>query len=498
MKFGIYRPYSEQELRHPPPAMPPLHLPPRFLLPSGTTRRGLLHFCRNYSASSSPRPSPTDKIFIALSSGIDSTVTTSLLLRHHPRENLHPIYLANWEPSQHPTSSAPKLGPYGKPLSADAASPQPEKQKCVDREFSRVQQICEHFGLPNKPLRLSFEKEYWNDVFEPMLNAYASGVTPNPDIGCNREVKFGALAKTLSDMAGGRNWWLATGHYARADAAGRLYRSADKRKDQTYFLSTVTAEVLKHCLFPLGAEGLLKTEVKEQAKKLAVPGWREGEETGESFGLCFVEPAGGRNSGFRRFLGEYLQPDPGYFVVGESRESWPSGEKINMPSAGSVVGTHEGLWHATIGEKARLELPQGLPMFQGRWFVSRKDRRRNTIEIVKGGDNRALFSKSMVIDDWYWHGNDAEAAATRHQPRPAETAEGETWEKGLVTQFRHMQRPIRVREVRVLGEGRKMGTKRIMISFDTPQKSVAEGQNAALWDGERCLGGGVIEEMEAV
>jgi len=392
----------------------------------------------------------------------------------------------------------PKLGPYGKPLPADAAPSKPEKQKCVDREFARVQQICEHFALPNKPLRLSFEKEYWHDVFEPMLNAYASGVTPNPDVGCNREVKFGALAKRLGAMAAGQNWWLATGHYARVDAAGRLCRSADKRKDQTYFLSTVSAEVLKRCLFPLGTEGLLKTEVKERAKQLAAPGWREGEETGESFGLCFVEPTGGRNSGFRKFLGEYLQPDPGDFVVGESQESWPSGGKIKMPNPGTVVGKHMGLWHATVGEKAHLELPQASPMYQGRWFVSRKDRRRNIIEIVKGGDNRALFSKSMVADDWHWLGNGAERAATRHQPPRAEMAEGEVWEKGLVTQFRHMQRPVRVREVRVLGEGSELGTKRIRIWFHSPQKSVAEGQNAALWDGERCLGGGVIEGIEGV
>ena len=372
------------------------------------------------------------------------------------------------------------------------------EHKCVDREFSRVQQICEHFALPNKPLRLRFEKEYWNDVFEPMLNAYASGVTPNPDVGCNREVKFGALAKRLRDMARGEKWWLATGHYARVDTAGRLYRSADKRKDQTYFLSTVQVGVLKHCLFPLGAEALLKAEVKERARELAVPGWREGEETGESFGLCFVQPAGGRNSGFRRFLGEYLQPDPGEFVVGESQEAWPSGEKINMPYPGTVVGRHEGLWHATVGEKAHLELPQASPMYQGRWFVSRKDRRRNIIEIVKGGDNRALFSKSMVVDDWRWLGDDAEGAATRQQPWRAEMAEGGAWEEGLVIQFRHMQRPIRVREVRMLGEGREVGTKRIRIWFDMPQKSVAEGQAAALWDGERCLGGGAIEVIEGV
>jgi tRNA (5-methylaminomethyl-2-thiouridylate)-methyltransferase len=357
-----------------------------------------------------------------------------------------------------------------------------------------VREICEHLRLPNEPRLLTFEKEYWTDVFSPMLSGYERGETPNPDVSCNREIKFGALARRL-----GEEGWLATGHYARV-SGGRLLRSRDRGKDQTYFLSTVPAEVLRRCIFPIGERGLLKSQVKEMARALEVPGWREGDMTRESFGLCFVEPAGGRNSGFRRFLGEYLPPTPGDVVVGESRETWPNGEEILMPPPGTVIGRHQGLWHATVGEKAHLQLPQGSREFQGRWYVSRKDAEKNRIEVVKGGDNRALFSCAMVVGDWRWLGEDAEGVATRERGELQGTADvgGGVWEPGLVAQFRHLQKPLKVKTVTVLGDGKEEGTRRVNIAFETPQKAVTIGQSAAMWDGERCLGGGVIEDIEGV
>ncbi|KAA8903042.1 tRNA-specific 2-thiouridylase [Sphaerosporella brunnea] len=472
-------------------------LPPHFL-PSFTRHVSVRH----HSVATGPLPG--DKIFVALSSGLDSTVSASLLLRSHPPENLYPIYLQNWAPSQHPPPAAAALGPFGKPLAPNTETSskpgQQQQPKCIDREFARVREICAHLRLPNEPRLLQFEKEYWNDVFAPMLSSYEKGDTPNPDVGCNREIKFGALARRIgAEIAGGERWWLATGHYARA-VGGRLLRSGDPGKDQTYFLSTVPAEVLQRCVFPLGDAGLVKSQVKEIARKLEVPGWREGEMTRESFGLCFVEPAGGRNSGFRRFLGEYLPPAPGNIVVGESRETWPDGAPILMPPPGTVVAKHEGLWHATVGEKAHLQLPQGSLAFQGRWYVSRKNPEKNQIEVVKGGNNRALFSRAMAVGDWRWLGDDAEKIATAKRPdeAPAAPAGGSVWEPGLVAQFRHLQKPLKVKAVTVLGDGKGPGTRRVSIVFDTPQKAVTVGQSAAMWDGERCLGGGVIDDTEPV
>lgn len=429
---------------------------------------------------------------MALSSGVDSAVAAALLRERHPAEHIHPIYLANWSPDQNPSppSAAPRRGPYGKCIPAAAAtatsSGAETGTKCIDREFNRVTQICRHLDL-RPPTLLRLEKEYWHDVFAPMLAAYACGLTPNPDVACNRFVKFGALADRLDALfsgagsggaaaddgrAGGRRrWWLATGHYARVSPDGAaLMRSADAAKDQTYFLATIPARMLARCIFPLGDAALTKCQVVARAAALQVPGWRPGEHTPESFGLCFVEPAGG----FRRFLDDFLPAQPGCIVVGRERRQWPSGTEVAMPPAGTDVGTHGGLWHATVGEKARLQLPQAEPAFCGRWYVSRKYVDRNAIEVVKGPNNYALFTTAMVVGEWRWLGPDA----PRLLFSPAR----------LLVQFRHMQRPLPVERVDVRGGGDQ-----VYIAFDAPQKAVACGQSAALWAGERCLGGGVIE-----
>jgi tRNA-specific 2-thiouridylase len=129
--------------------------------------------------------------------------------------------------------------------------------------------------------------------------------------------------------------------------------------------------------------------------------------------------------------------------------------------------------------------------------VGAKDLEKNQIEVVKGSDNWALFSKEMVVGTWRWLGNNAEDVALR-APRLPEGADGALWERGLVAQFRHMQRPVRVKEMEVLGDGEEAGTRTIRIVFEMPQKAVTAGQSAVLWDGERCLGGGVIEETRGL
>ena len=380
-----------------------------------------------------------------------------------------------------------RRGPYGKCIpaatEAEAGPGSRSGTKCIDREFHRVTQICRHLDL-RPPTLLRLEKEYWHDVFTPMLAAYARGLTPNPDVACNRFIKFGALAGRLDALfsggcdaaddgraGGARKWWLATGHYARVSPDGAaLMRSADPAKDQTYFLATIPARTLARCIFPLGDAALTKRQVVARAAALHVPGWRPGEHTPESFGLCFVEPGGG----FRRFLDDFLPARPGRIVVGGERRQWPSGAEVAMPPAGTDVGPHGGLWHATVGEKARLQLPQADPAFHGRWYVSRKHVSHNAIEVVKGPNNRALFSAAMVVGEWRWLGRDAPRLL--HSPA------------GLLTQFRHMQRPLPVGRVDMRGGGGE-----VHIAFAAPQRAVACGQSAALWAGKRCLGGGVIE-----
>jgi tRNA (5-methylaminomethyl-2-thiouridylate)-methyltransferase len=383
-------------------------------------------------------------------------------------------------------------------------------QTCTDREFSRVQNICKHLGLPNSPLFLSFEKEYWTDVFAPMIESYRLGLTPNPDVVCNRAVKFGAVISRLNELSGGFPWRLATGHYARVAQlrdGGELHllRSSDVRKDQTYFLSTLDPAVLSRCLFPLGIHRLTKSEVKDRALMLAAPGWRKGEHTPESFGLCFVGQKGGRNSGFRRFLAEFLPPEPGEIVVGPWKGLWPPSKrkesKLRLPDKGKIVGSHTGLWHATIGEKAHLQLDQGNREFYGRWYVARKDLGKNQIVVVKGENNRLLYSSSMIVGNWRWLNTDAEAAAlnVQHKQNEHDFESPAIWETGLRTQFRHAQKPVKVVSVTALcGNDKETKTKTVEIVFEEPQRAVSEGQSAALWLGVRCLGGGVIKDVKGV
>ncbi|PWW72904.1 5-methylaminomethyl-2-thiouridylate-methyltransferase [Tuber magnatum] len=411
-----------------------------------------------------------------MSSGVDSSVAAALLVRSgHPRENLLPFYMVNWSPAAGP-------GPLPPPPSA-----------CTEREYNDVKNVCNALGLP-EPIYMNLEREYWCEVFLPMLDMYRCGRTPNPDVGCNRHIKFGAVIERLRDEFHRRDgdggvtemeskWWLATGHYAHVlchipTKASHLLRSIDLNKDQTFYLSTVRRDVLSRLLFPLGSHKLSKPAVKSLARALFLPGWRPGQtERPESMGLCFVEPAGGKGqTGFRRFLSEYLEPEPG--------------DGTCAPE-GAIVGRHAGLWHATIGERARFQLPQGSPEYQGRWYVSRKNKELNTLEIVRGQDNARLYGKGMVVEKWRWLGDDA-ADIAREQP----ASNG----RGLVAQFRHRQIPLKVSGVeQPEGSGHQSCFEEneppeLRIIFDSPAMAIAPGQSAALWFGDRCLGGGVIRD----
>lgn len=361
----------------------------------------------------------------------------------------------------------------------------------------------------SEPLVLNLERDYWTEVFEPMLDGYWKGVTPNPDVACNREIKFGPpMMKLVEDLAGkeidlnsahGRpRWWIATGHYARttkAEADGgeevRLLRAPNAGgKDQTYFLSQVSPSALSRCFFPLGHFGLSKPEVKDLAKRLDIPGWREDEPNGpvkESMGLCFVEPKHlGRNAGFRRFLGEFLEAEKGPIKIDEFRGYYyadlakkPKVPPPAWPRKGLEVGKHEGLWQATVGEKAHLELPQGNRAFQGRWYVSRKDRETGEMWVVRGQESAQLWARKVKVGGWRW--------AVDEEVR-GKVLEGEVKVGG---QFRHGMAEVGVKV-------RRWEEKGLVVEFEDPQKAVAEGQVLALWWGEMCLGSGVVEGVETV
>ncbi|WFD34350.1 tRNA-5-taurinomethyluridine 2-sulfurtransferase [Malassezia cuniculi] len=283
------------------------------------------------------------------------------------------VYMRNWSTLDESGSMVPGSG------GAEGC----EWQK----EWADVQKVCRQLG--NMPVELvNLSREYWIDVFEPALSLWADGVTPNPDVACNRHIKFGALLDRIHTP------WLATGHYARIRRSSdmrraALLRAADASKDQSYYLSSVREDALVRSVFPLG--DYLKSDVRALARKHALP----TAENSESMGLCFVGERGGRR-GFARFLDGYVEGSPGNIIV----------------PGGRVIGQHTGLHAYTVGQRARVS---GLGE---RYFVARKDRARNEITVVPGSTHPMLECTSLTSHAFSWISRDVALACLCTWTRP--------------------------------------------------------------------------------
>lgn len=315
---------------------------------------------------------------------------------------------------------------------------------------------------------IDLSREYWHRVFEPSLKAWELGVTPNPDVWCNREIKFGALLERLSIFTQTpNNTWFATGHYARKSWSSptspdkpprpKLLSAADHNKDQSYYLSSISEKGLRDALFPL--QNLNKPQVRELAKKYRLP----TADRAESMGLCFV----GEKAQFDHFLSSYLPSNPG---------------PIMDLTTNKEIGKHAGLWTYTIGERAKIG---GMLM---KMFVAKKDMRKNIIYVVPGSNHEALFFNGLHVQDFSWIWADAP---------PADLTHPDGFRAHI--KFRHRMKsvPCTVRKSSTSPKG-------LSIYFDQPQKAVAPGQVAALWDengagdAEWCLGCGVIDQATSV
>ncbi|CDK24235.1 unnamed protein product [Kuraishia capsulata CBS 1993] len=370
-----------------------------------------------------PRPAEDDTIVVSMSSGVDSSVTAALYAQRY--KNVHGIFMANW------TSENDK--------------------SCTEGDWREVQHLCKQIGIPCS--RVSFEHEYWADVFIPMIDMYRAGLTPNPDVGCNKYVKFGKMVEHLHDSFGdqGKNWWLATGHYARMmqhDESGQLHlmRGTQTEKDQSHYLSTIPHNAMSRLLFPLGH--FSKPQVRQMASQMGLISSSKP----DSQGLCFVSHTG---NNFRDFLDSYIPENPGDIITED----------------GLVVGKHKGLWHATIGQKSGVSMPQGDPKTKGVWFVSEKRPETNELVIVRGGNNPSLFKNGLVVQDWYWLSPDL---GTSLPPLDE-----------LTVQFRSLQSPIPL-----LSLFAKDSELKFLLA--RPYKGIAPGQTLVLYHGERVLGSGVI------
>ena len=352
-------------------------------------------------------------VVVGLSGGVDSAVAAHLLLQQGYR--VSGLYMVNWTEDE-------------------------EGYCTAAQDFQDARAVCEELGIPLH--RVDFSQEYRARVFERFLADYAAGRTPNPDVLCNREVKFQPFREHALRLGAD---WIATGHYARiAHGAGgpRLLRAADENKDQTYFLAAVERAALEHVLFPVG--GLTKPEVRRLAAAAGLPNHRKRDSTG----ICFI---GERP--MREFLARYLQPRPGPIE----------------DDAGAQLGTHPGLMFFTLGQRRGLRIGGRRGAREAPWYVVGKDAGRNALIVSQAADHPRLYARALRTAPFHW--------IRRPEPLPAR----------LTARIRHRQ-ALQECSARVLPDGR------VEVRFDAAQRAVAPGQYAVLYDGEECLGGGEIED----
>lgn len=293
---------------------------------------------------------------------------------------------------------------------------------------------------------VNFAAEYRERVFAEFLKEYSAGRTPNPDVLCNAEIKFRAFLDHAMRLGAGR---IATGHYARVDQAEdgrmRLLRGVDPAKDQSYFLHRLNQAQLASTVFPLG--GLHKTEVRALAAKIGLPNAAKKDSTG----ICFI---GERP--FRDFLSRYLPTRPGEMV----------------DESGRVIGEHVGLAFYTLGQRKGLGIGGMVGAAAEPWFVAAKDLATNRLVVVQGHDHPLLLSSALTAAEASWVGPPPQAGRLY----------------GAKTRYRQADAAARVA---VLGEST------FRAAFDAPQWAVTPGQSAVFYDGDECLGGGIIAAAEA-
>lgn len=351
-------------------------------------------------------------VVLGMSGGVDSAVSGYLLKQQG--YNVIALFMHNWEEEDNGCCTA-------------------------EQDYNDVKRVCDKLDLPY--YSVNFAKEYQERVFSYFLDEYRKGRTPNPDVLCNREIKFGPFLQYAKALGAD---YIATGHYCgikHENGVHYLLKAKDQTKDQTYFLNQLSQQQLQDVLFPLA--NVEKTEVRKIAQDLDLINATKKDSTG----ICFI---GERN--FRNFLSNYMPNKPGKIVDVD----------------GKTVGEHIGLMYYTLGQRRGLGLG-GTVDSQQRWFVVEKDLENNVL-VVSHGDESVLNSSSLVASSVNW-------IPTSPSQKFSCTAK-----------FRYRQPEQKV-QVELLDDNR------VKVIFDQPQRAVTPGQFVVFYDETKCLGGGIIDEV---
>lgn len=360
------------------------------------------------------------KVIVGLSGGVDSAV--ALINLKEQGYNVEAMYMRNWD-------SAVNNDILGNPDLLDDVCPQ-------EKDYQDALKVAEKLGI--KLHRIDFVEEYWNNVFSYFLNEYRHNRTPNPDVLCNKEIKFKAFLEKALELGAD---YIAMGHYARVIHSDKHYllRGKDGNKDQTYFLCQVNSYQLSKALFPI--EDMEKPDVRKKAEAYGL----EVATKKDSTGVCFI---GERN--FKEFLKNYLLAQPGDIV----------------DTNGNVVGRHEGIMYYTIGQRHGL----GIGGPGEAWFVCGKDVQKNHLIVGQGSQTELLYANRVIVTNL----NIINAPLVDNG--------------NLTAKFRYRQADVKI-NIKWLSEDK------LEITTIEPTKAITPGQFAVIYDGEYCLGGGIIDEV---